>query len=163
MGFGPSHDPGQQLGGNGFGAGSGMYVDELFEKIAHSMSSLLAISVTWRRAIGVAAGFPGSGVQAGPTFRDQLIRCYLYSIEPSDRMQPGGWYQHGDILVALEEFAIRSLDGVIRGASAETGQEADRVVFRGIEYRVLGQVDFNPIGPTQVASVVHLRKLGLAR
>lgn len=160
MGFGPSHDPGQQLGGNGFGAGAGMYVDDLFAKVAHSMSSLLAVVVTWKRATGENAGIPEAGVQKRPRFREQLIRCYLYSIEPSDRMQPGGFYQHGDIMLALEEFALKSLEGVVYGGSAEVSREGDRVVFRSIEYRVVGQIEVNPVGPTQIATVVHLRKLG---
>jgi hypothetical protein len=138
-----------------------MYADEMFEKIAHGASSLVSILVTWRRATGTSAGIPEAGVQKRPTFRDQLIRCYLYSIDPSDKMQTGGWYQHGDVLLGLEEFAVRSLEGVIHGASSEVSRESDRVVFRSVEYRVIGQVEFNPIGPTQVASVVHLRKLGL--
>lgn len=160
-GWGHHTDPGQRLGGSGFGNGTGMMDDQMFGEAAHQSSSGLAIEVLWRRPNGVNAGNPAAGVQASPKFLDILIRCYLYTITPEDVHKSGGYYQYGDILLGLEEFAVRSLNGFIRGSASEAGTEGDRVVFREKEYRVVGQVEFNPIGGTQIVSKVHCRKMGL--
>jgi hypothetical protein len=149
------------LGGTGYGAGSGMGLEDMHDHVAHSMSSLLAVELTVRRKVGTVAGTPEAGHQTRPSFQNILIRAYLYSLTTEDTHRPGGFYEYGDIIIGLEEFAVQALGGEIRGEQSETGREADRVVWKDLEYRIVGRVDFAPIGPTTVVRQVLCRKVGL--
>lgn len=170
MGWGHSTDPGHRLGGTGTGYGTGQHDDQMFAEAAHQSSSGLAIEVTVRRKTGMAAGSPSAGLQRHPTFANIGIRCYLFQITAADVYRSGGFYQHGDIVLGLEEFAVRLLAGEIRGSQSESDTEGDRVLFPHqprdpsvpIEYRVVGQVDFHPIGGTQIVRQILCRKLSRA-
>lgn len=162
MGYRGGTDPGQVLGGTGYGQGTGQYDDQMFEGAAGESSSALAVEVTVRRKTGMVAGFPGSGVQERPAFKNVLIRAYVYSLTIEDVSKPGGIFEYGDVILGLEEFAVRSLDGEIRGGESENDQEADRVLWKGLEYRVVGRVDFSPIGPENVVRQILCRKVGRA-
>jgi len=166
-----THDMGSVLGGTDYGAGSPMYDDVLFADAARQSSSGLAVIVVVRRVIGTVAGTPEAGIPNKFTFRDIRVPAYLWTVSPEDVYKSGGFYEYGDLILGFEEFAVRSLDGQIRTGQSETGVEGDRVVFnlharapsRPLEYRIVGNVDFNPIGAVQVVRKIICRKLGLAQ
>lgn len=156
-------DPGQNLGGSAFGAASGMYSNQMFGQAAHGSSSGLATRVTVRIPKGLAAGIPELGVLAKPTFDEFEVPVYVFTITPQDVYNSAGFYETGDILLGFEQFAANMVGRVLFGNEAEINREGMRVIFGALEYRIQGQVQFEPIGETNIVAKLHLRKLGLAR
>jgi len=163
-----SADMGPQLGGTQFGQASGQDDDSIFSEAARQSTSTLAIHVTVRRKIGVTVGKPEAGIQDVFQYRNTLVLAYLWSVSPQDVYKGGGFYQYGDIVLGFEESAIRQLEQTIRTGQSENDVEGDRVLFNldarspstPLEYRIVGNVDFNPIGATQVVRKVICRKIG---
>lgn len=165
-------DPGEGLGGSFITApGTGRHDDTLFEEAAGQSTSGLGIVVTVRRPTGVSAGVAAAGVLDEPTYRDTDVEAYVYDIRPEDAPALAGIYQMGDILLGFEQRALASLDGRLQASQSETGTEGDRIIFNldaddptvPLEYRIVGQVEFNPFAVRNIVYRVLCRKLGLAQ
>jgi hypothetical protein len=165
-----SADPGEQLGGtHTFGVATGRNDDVMFDESARQSTSGIGIFVTVRRATGVTGGTPDAGRAKRPVFQDTTVPAYLWSVQPGDVYQPGGFFQLGDIVLGFEEAAVRYIGHELRSSQSESDTEGDRILFpidaddplRVIEYRIVGTVDFNPIGPVQVVRKVLCRKVAL--
>ncbi len=157
MGFG-------EVGGNWGGStgyGSALSDDQTIAEAMSQLRAAVSVQVTLRIPTGTAAGFPGSGLQSRPTFRDLLIQAYVYSITPNDVMKAGGFYQLGDVLLGVEVQGLPT-DVKLVGEQAEVAREGLRVIFGGLEYRVRDDAILHPFG--NIPGIVHLscRKVGKA-
>ena len=157
MGYG---DPGRAFSGTSYGAGTGMYDDALFGEAAHQVQSFMAVEVTLRKPSGTDAGIPVGGKSKIATFQDILVDAYVYEITPEDTHKSGGFYQMGDIILAIEPDVPGTEE--IEGSTAETDTEGYRFVFRSLEYRIVGRPVFSPVSFTAVVAQFHCRKVGNA-
>ena len=130
-----------------------------FELDSQQLQNSLAVDVIIRRFDSYTAGTPEVGIPRSPIFKDYHELAYVHEITPQDAFGSDGFYQHGDLILGFERpDAYPDLKGYV----AETDQEADRVIYEGLEYRVMGQPMQGPIGPDQLLFRIHIRKLGLA-
>jgi hypothetical protein len=170
------NDPATQLGGSGFGPYSGMYDDAMFGESARQSSDALSVRVLIRvptQTLQVNASY--AGVEDIPQFNDFIVPADIFIITPKDRYESGGFYVEGDVIMGFEQHAANLVGGTLFGSEAERNLEGMRVVYPvytkdpvtkqyvgGLEYRIMGKVQFEPIGETRIIAKFHLRKTGLA-
>lgn len=92
-------------------------------------------SVTIKNYAGLTAGDPTKGVAKTEVWNLTLEFAVITGITQNDVMWSGGLYQLGDIRVQMTRQLTPTDD--------KAGTVGDRVVWRGHEYRIVGNISTN--------------------
>jgi len=87
--------------------------------------------VTIKRVAGAAAGDPTKGIGVTYSFTKTKSRGIIEALTQTDVLNGGGFYQIGDVKAQLNESLTEVSD--------LTGNVGDRVIWRGVEWRIVGK------------------------
>jgi hypothetical protein len=151
---------GSEFGGS-YGAGTGMNMDEILHVANMQIQGLYSVYFRLRIPTGFSAGVPEAGHQVSMTFKEYMVRGYLYEVTPKEVFLSGGALAQGDMIVGFDPRTVPG-DVPLKGGQAETAREGLRFVLRedGLEYRIVGEAQIHPLGTIAGIVEFQLRKVG---